>query len=152
MEPVERAANRTAAQIDLALRQVNADRASYLRNTDRPRPRTDGAYNTGNDYGNGDGNGKGGNEQKRRTGEGGERGGVVGVRGRAPVVHPVLLVLDNVRYSHCLTTHAHYSRSLLTTHYSLLAHIIAIPPCHVTPSRPFNHLPLNRPHTVHVIM
>lgn len=35
LEPVERAANRTAAQIELALRQVRADRASYLRNTDK---------------------------------------------------------------------------------------------------------------------
>ena len=35
LEPVERAANRTAAQIELALRQVRADRAKYLRNIDR---------------------------------------------------------------------------------------------------------------------
>lgn len=35
LEPVERAANRTATQIELAMRQVRADRASYLRNTDR---------------------------------------------------------------------------------------------------------------------
>ena len=36
IEPTERAANRTAAQIDLALRQVKADRATYLRNTNKP--------------------------------------------------------------------------------------------------------------------
>jgi 23S rRNA (guanosine2251-2'-O)-methyltransferase len=36
LEPIERAANRTASQIDLAVRQVKADRASYLRNTDNP--------------------------------------------------------------------------------------------------------------------
>lgn len=35
LEPIERAANRTAAQIELALRQVRADQASYLRNTDK---------------------------------------------------------------------------------------------------------------------
>lgn len=35
MDPLERAAQRTATQIDLALRQVRADEATYLRNTDR---------------------------------------------------------------------------------------------------------------------
>lgn len=35
IEPLERAANRTATQIELALRQVRADRASYLRNVDK---------------------------------------------------------------------------------------------------------------------
>lgn len=35
LEPIERAANRTAAQIQLALRQLRADEASYLRNTDK---------------------------------------------------------------------------------------------------------------------
>ena len=35
LEPVERAANRTAAQLELALRQLRADDASYLRNTDK---------------------------------------------------------------------------------------------------------------------
>ena len=35
LEPIERAANRTAAQIDLALRQLRADDAAYLRNTDK---------------------------------------------------------------------------------------------------------------------
>ena len=35
LEPVERAANRTAAQLELALRQLRADDAAYLRNTDR---------------------------------------------------------------------------------------------------------------------
>lgn len=34
LEPVERAAKRTASQIDLALRQVRADQAEYLRNLD----------------------------------------------------------------------------------------------------------------------
>jgi tRNA G18 (ribose-2'-O)-methylase SpoU len=38
LEPVERAANRTAAQIELALRQLRADEAAYLRNTDRASP------------------------------------------------------------------------------------------------------------------
>ena len=35
LETVERAANRTANQIELGLRQVLADRAAFLRNTDR---------------------------------------------------------------------------------------------------------------------
>lgn len=35
LEPVERAAARTANQIELGVRQVLADRASYLRNTDK---------------------------------------------------------------------------------------------------------------------
>ena len=35
LETIERAANRTANQIDLGVRQVLADRAAYLRNTDR---------------------------------------------------------------------------------------------------------------------
>jgi tRNA G18 (ribose-2'-O)-methylase SpoU len=35
LEPVERAASRTASQIELALRQVRADEAQYLRNNDR---------------------------------------------------------------------------------------------------------------------
>lgn len=35
LEPVERAANRTAAQLELALRQLRADDAAYLRNTDK---------------------------------------------------------------------------------------------------------------------
>lgn len=35
IEPVERAATRTASQILLSLRQVRADQASYLRNTDK---------------------------------------------------------------------------------------------------------------------
>jgi len=35
LEPVERAANRTALQLDLALRQLRADENAYLRNTDR---------------------------------------------------------------------------------------------------------------------
>lgn len=34
--PLERAAQRTAVQIEQAMRQVRADRASYLRNTDKP--------------------------------------------------------------------------------------------------------------------
>ena len=36
LEPIERAANRTAMQIELAVRQVRADKANYLRNTDNP--------------------------------------------------------------------------------------------------------------------
>lgn len=36
LEPVERAANRTATQIELAMRQLRADKDQYLRNTDRP--------------------------------------------------------------------------------------------------------------------
>ena len=35
LEPIERAANRTAQQIELAVRQIRADEASYLRNTDK---------------------------------------------------------------------------------------------------------------------
>jgi tRNA G18 (ribose-2'-O)-methylase SpoU len=35
LEPVERAAHRAAEQIEMALRQVRADQAAYLRNTDR---------------------------------------------------------------------------------------------------------------------
>jgi 23S rRNA (guanosine2251-2'-O)-methyltransferase len=35
LEPVERAATRAAAQLQLALRQLRADEASYLRNTDK---------------------------------------------------------------------------------------------------------------------
>lgn len=35
LEPVERAAKRTASQIDLSLRQVRADQAEYLRNLDK---------------------------------------------------------------------------------------------------------------------
>ena len=36
IEPLDRAANRTALQIDLAWRQVKADQSSYLRNNDKP--------------------------------------------------------------------------------------------------------------------
>jgi 23S rRNA (guanosine2251-2'-O)-methyltransferase len=35
LESVERAANRTAAQIDMTLRQTRADQAAYLRNNDK---------------------------------------------------------------------------------------------------------------------
>lgn len=35
LEPLGRAANRTAAQIDMTLRQVRADNAAYLRNNDK---------------------------------------------------------------------------------------------------------------------
>lgn len=35
LEPIERAANRTAAQLQLAIRQLRADEATYLRNTDK---------------------------------------------------------------------------------------------------------------------
>lgn len=35
LDPIDKAANRTASQIDMALRQVRADEASYLRNTDK---------------------------------------------------------------------------------------------------------------------
>jgi len=76
LEPVERAAKRTAAQIELSLRQVRADQASYLRNLDRPAAllRTPGE---GEEAGAGEGDG--------------------GVRLARPTVHPVALVLDNVR-------------------------------------------------------
>ena len=71
LEPVERAALRCAQQIDLALRQVRADQAAYLRNTDRVRPAL--ALEEGGGI----------------TAGPGERGNVV--------VHPIALVLDNVR-------------------------------------------------------
>lgn len=41
LEPVERAAERTAAQIELAMRQWRADNAAYLRNTDKAMNLTD---------------------------------------------------------------------------------------------------------------
>ena len=96
LEPVERAARRTAAQIDLALRQVRADRAAaWLRNTDRPS-----ALGLGLGLGLGlDGDG---DEDEDGGGEGGEEG--EGEEGNAdtpppprPTVHPVALVLDNLR-------------------------------------------------------
>ena len=71
LEPVERAALRCAQQIDLALRQVRADQAAYLRNTDRVRPAL--ALEGGGDV----------------TAGPGQRGNVM--------VHPIALVLDNVR-------------------------------------------------------
>ena len=74
LEPVERAALRCAQQIDLALRQVRADQASYLRNTDRVRSALtfdDGVYGVG---------GPGGAEPREKA-----------------AVHPIAIVLDNVR-------------------------------------------------------
>lgn len=63
LEPLERAANRCATQIELALRQMRADQAaiSYLRNTDRSNEEVGPQHHT------------------------------------AREVHPVVLVLDNIR-------------------------------------------------------
>jgi tRNA G18 (ribose-2'-O)-methylase SpoU len=79
LEPIERAANRTAAQIELALRQVRADNAAYLRNTDKAlqsvfqiKSKSENDEQTNNDDQNE-------NSFKRKT------------------INPVVLVLDNVR-------------------------------------------------------
>ena len=70
LEPLERAANRTAVQIELSLRQLRADDAvDYLRNTDRSED-ADILRITNN------------------TGD---------LQFRQRTVHPVILVLDNIR-------------------------------------------------------
>lgn len=80
LEPVQRAANRTAVQIDLALRQVRADQAQYLRNIDRSMAELEGSGQgeDGEDVGSDGGNG--GREMQPRK-----------------RVFPLVLVLDNVR-------------------------------------------------------
>ena len=50
LEPIERAANRTAQQIELAVRQIRADEASYLRNTDKSVLHLSRNENTNNTY------------------------------------------------------------------------------------------------------
>lgn len=70
LEPVERAALRTAVQIDLALRQVRADQAAYLRNTDRSLSLDEMVFSDSS---------------------------LSGSSAHRPVVHPIVLVLDNVR-------------------------------------------------------
>jgi tRNA G18 (ribose-2'-O)-methylase SpoU len=85
LEPVERAALRTAQQIDLAMRQVRADRAAYLRNTDRSMSELvldideeeDKSYESTNESA---------REKHRAT-----------MYPARPHVHPIVLVLDNVR-------------------------------------------------------
>lgn len=71
LEPVDRAANRTAVQIDLALRQVRADQAQYLRNIDRSMVELEGG-----------GGGAGMSEGEAYT---------------RKQVFPLVLVLDNIR-------------------------------------------------------
>lgn len=103
LEPVERAALRTAQQIDLAMRQVRADRAVYLRNTDKPQPlpSDDADEFNGIDAARklcdakGEGEGKG-----EREGEGAcqpQHYYAAPMYPHRPVVHPLVLVLDNVR-------------------------------------------------------
>lgn len=77
LEPIDRAANRTATQIMVSLRQVRADQASYLRNTDRS------SYYTSltNPY-----------LEVPATAIEDET-----VSLRVPVLHPIAIVLDNVR-------------------------------------------------------
>ena len=77
--PLERAAARTAMQIEQAMRQVRADRAEYLRNTDNPMPFSE-AIAVGAEQATDNSNG---------TPSGADR-----------VVNPVVLVLDNLRSAH----------------------------------------------------
>lgn len=88
LEPVERAANRTAAQIELALRQVRADQAAYLRNTDKAlqsvfqiKSKSDNDENDNNDiYNNQTSNDNSiDNQFQRKT------------------INPIVIVLDNIR-------------------------------------------------------
>jgi len=80
LEPIERAAGRTAAQIELALRQVRADNAAYLRNIDR----------SASLFLNGSSTSSAIDIEIGTTGE-------ESSHKERPVVHPVALVLDNIR-------------------------------------------------------
>jgi tRNA G18 (ribose-2'-O)-methylase SpoU len=75
LEPIERAANRTAAQIELGVRQIRADRAAfYLRNTDKPIV-----------------------QQQDLDNEDGDQSNSVSFRNPNQSINPVVVVLDNVR-------------------------------------------------------
>jgi hypothetical protein len=78
LEPIDRAANRTATQIMVSLRQVRADQASYLRNTDRS------SYYTSLT-----------NPNLEVPAAAIEDETAVALR--VPVLHPIAIVLDNVR-------------------------------------------------------
>jgi tRNA G18 (ribose-2'-O)-methylase SpoU len=73
IEPIERAAKRTASQIELSLRQVRADQASYLRNLDKS---STAAASEGDD----DGQQLQQQQQQQKA-----------------IRHPLVLLLDNVR-------------------------------------------------------
>jgi len=100
LEPVERAALRTAQQIDLAMRQVRADRAAYLRNTDKPQPlpsddadEFNGAV-VANKLGNTEGEDE---DEDEDVGASQPQHYSAPIYPHRPVVHPLVLVLDNVR-------------------------------------------------------
>jgi 23S rRNA (guanosine2251-2'-O)-methyltransferase len=77
IEPIERAAKRTASQIELSLRQVRADQASYLRNLDKS---SSGGGTASEDDDDDDGQGQQQQLQQQKA-----------------VRHPLVLLLDNVR-------------------------------------------------------
>lgn len=78
LEPIERAAQRTAAQIELSLRQIRADKADYLRNTDKAITSYMNSMNSNGDVITEDSAAGGGDTSNR-------------------VLKPVVLVLDNLR-------------------------------------------------------
>lgn len=89
-EEPERAAKRTAEQIALAVRRLRADRASYLRNVDRPLP---GALDDSVDENSKNSNTANESETESRDApsSGDQRAHSMQTK------HPVVLVLDNVR-------------------------------------------------------
>ena len=113
-ETVDRAAKRTAAQIALAMRQVRADQAVYLRNNDRSailagsrssssivesshsqfQSDSDSETDTDSDMKN---ISKSGDSRLGKEKEEEEGGKVQNSQNRPIVIHPVALVLDNVR-------------------------------------------------------
>ena len=94
VESLERAAQRTAAQIEFAMRQLRADQAAYLRNTDRPIGAVAGVRDVcvGSDSAD-SGSNAGINSNLEET----SRSDALLPRRTAAMVHPIALVLDNVR-------------------------------------------------------
>lgn len=75
IEPIERAAKRTASQLELSLRQVRADQSEYLRNIDKSQDVM---------------------SMKEDRGDS-ENSGSTGGSSASTARHPVVLLLDNVR-------------------------------------------------------